>query len=98
MFKRAEPVVLTAEDRRVLESWTRGAKTEQRLALRARIILAAAAGQSGGAIARIEGVRPATVSQWCGRFARRGRRLEFLDVMNDVVALPPGTGNPRDSR
>lgn len=71
MFKRAEPVVLTAEDRGVLESWTRGAKTEQRLALRARIILAAAAGRSGAVIARVEGVRPATVSQWCGRFVRR---------------------------
>jgi len=64
--------VLMAEDREVLESWARGAKTEQRLALRGRIILAAAAGKSTRAMARAEGVRPATVSQWCGRFARRG--------------------------
>ena len=43
MFRRAEPVVATAEEREVLESWVKGAKTEQRLALRGRIILAAAA-------------------------------------------------------
>jgi transposase len=72
MFKKAEPVVLTAEDQGVLEGWTRGAKTEQRLALRGRIILAAATGTGIRAIARSERVRPATVSQWCGRFARRG--------------------------
>jgi transposase len=72
MFKKAEPVVVMAEDRGVLEGWVRGAKTEQRLALRGRIILAAAAGGSIRAIARAEGVRPATVSQWCSRFARRG--------------------------
>ena len=72
MFKKAEPLVLMAEDRGVLEGWVRGAKTEQRLALRGRIILAAAVGRSIRAIARAEGVRPATVSQWCSRFARHG--------------------------
>jgi transposase len=72
MFKKAEPLVVMAADRGVLEGWVRGAKSEQRLAVRGRIILAAAAGGSSRAIARAEGVRPATVSQWCGRFARRG--------------------------
>jgi transposase len=72
MFRRAEPLVVTAEDRGVLEGWVKGAKTEQRLALRARIILASAADRSGRAIARAEGIRPATVSKWCGRFGRRG--------------------------
>jgi len=72
MFKKAEPLVLIAEDRGVLEGWVRGATTEQRLALRGRIILAAAVGRSSRAIARAEGVRPATVSQWCSRFARQG--------------------------
>jgi len=72
MFKKAAPLVLVVEDRGVLEGWVRSAKTEQRLALRGRIILAAAAGKSGRAIARAEDVRAATVSQWCGRFARRG--------------------------
>jgi transposase len=72
MFRRGEPLVLMGQDRAVLEGWVKGARTEQRLALRGRIILAAAAGRSSRAIARAEGVRPATVSKWCSRFARRG--------------------------
>jgi transposase len=72
MFKRAEPVVLTAEDRGVLEGWLRSSTTEQRLALRGRIVIAAAEGRSGGATARAESIRPATVSRWCRRFVQRG--------------------------
>jgi hypothetical protein len=63
MFKKAEPVMLAEEDRGVLEGGVRGAKTEQRLALRGRMILAAATGASIRVIARSEGVRPATVSR-----------------------------------
>lgn len=72
MVGEAVPIVVTPEDREVLESWVRGAKSEQRLALRGRIILAAAAGSSSRAIARQQGIRAATVSKWRGRFARRG--------------------------
>lgn len=72
MVKKAAPLGLMAEDRGVLEGWVRSAKTEQRLALRGRIILAAAAGRSSRAIARAEGVRAATVSKWRVRFTRRG--------------------------
>jgi transposase len=72
MSKHATAVVLAPEDREVLERWARGAKTEQRLALRGRIILAAASGTTTGAIARREGIRTATVSKWRTRFARRG--------------------------
>ena len=72
MIKRAVPIVVLPEDRRVLESWVSAAKTEQRLALRGRIILAAAAGSGSRAIARAQGVRAATVSKWRGRFARCG--------------------------
>ncbi|SRR5216684_2462303 len=43
MFKKAAPLVLVVEARGVLEGWVRSAKSEQRLALRGRIILAAAA-------------------------------------------------------
>ncbi len=72
MSRPATPIVLTAEDRQILEQWSRSSKTEQRLALRSRIILAAAAGVSTLAIAEQCSVRLATVSKWRSRFARLG--------------------------
>ena len=39
-------LTLTPEDRSTLESWVRAGKTERRLAERARMVLAAADGQS----------------------------------------------------
>jgi len=72
MSKRATVVILRSEDRLTLERWVRSTKTEQRLAQRGRVILAAAVGQSTTAIARAEGLRPASVSKWRGRFARAG--------------------------
>lgn len=56
----------------MLEGWVRATTTEQRLALRARIVLAAAAGTGTERIAVTEGVRPATVSKWRKRYAGQG--------------------------
>jgi len=50
----------------------RAATTEQRLALRAKIILAAAEGQATQDIAVALGQRPATVSKWRLRFSQGG--------------------------
>jgi len=69
---RATTVNLTVEQRGILESRVRQGKTEQRLALRARIILGAAEGQQTAQIARALAVRPATVSKWRCRFAKEG--------------------------
>lgn len=69
MYK-ATVIELTSEERSVLESWVRASTTEQRLAERARMVLAAADGVGTGEIARRFGVRPATVSKWRTRFAR----------------------------
>ena len=69
----ATPIVLTEDDRDQLERWVRSSTTEQRLAFRARVILAAANGEGSTAIAEREGVRLTTVSCWRVRFARRGR-------------------------
>jgi len=72
MSRQATALVLTPEDRSTIQGWLRSGKTEQRLADRGRMILAAAEGKSTIAIARAGGLRPATVSKWRVRFAQRG--------------------------
>jgi transposase len=86
MIWKATPIVLTNEDKKTLEIWVRSSKTEQRIALRARAILAAAKGTSTRAIAREQKVRPATVSKWRTRFAQKG-----LSGLTDA----PRSGAPR---
>lgn len=68
-MRPATPVQLSTEERRTLESWVRASSTEQRLVLRAQLILAAATGTATTVIAQGLGVRPATVSLWRRRFA-----------------------------
>ena len=65
-------IVLSAEERSVLEKNVRGARTEQRLAFRSRIVLLAADGMGTNAIAAQLQTNPATVSKWRLRFARKG--------------------------
>jgi transposase len=89
MSKKATPIILTAEEERALNQWVRSAKTEQRLVLRSRIILLAAAGTTTRAIARELDVRPATVSKWRMRFAQ-DRLLGLQD------APRPGAGRRYD--
>ena len=70
------PVSLTDEERVILESTVNAATSEQRMAFRARVVLAAAEGRSTEEIAKNEHVRTATVSKWRTRFARE--RLKGL--------------------
>ena len=72
MAKAATEVRLSGADRAELEGWVRASTAEQRLVLRARIVLAAAAGTPTARIARVQRLRPATVSKWRTRFAARG--------------------------
>jgi transposase len=65
-------LTLTSEDREALTRWTRRPKTAQALALRARIVLAAADGRSNEAIATDVGVNKHTVGKWRRRFAEQG--------------------------
>ena len=70
MPQRVE-VVLSDEEREVLERWARR-PTSAPLALRSRIVLAAAEGESSKDIAARLGCSPDTAGKWRGRFARRG--------------------------
>ena len=72
MARPATTITLTEDDRVTLTHWLRAGTTEQRLVLRARIILAAAEGQATQGIAAALGQRPATVSKWRKRYAGGG--------------------------
>ena len=70
-IQSATPIMLTADERRTLESWARSGTTEQRLVERARVVLLAAAGTGSRAIARELGCARGVVSKWRLRFARQ---------------------------
>ncbi len=74
MSKLATEVKLTPGDAETLQKWSQASTTEQRLALRARVILAAARNESTTRIAAREKVRTATVSKWRQRYAQQGLR------------------------
>jgi transposase len=77
---------LSVDDRDVLERWARRPKSAQALALRCRIVLAAADGENTIDIAARLGCSRGTVSKWRGRFAEHG-----LDGLHDE----PRPGKPR---
>ena len=79
-------VVLSGEERAVLERWARRPKSAQALALRCRIVLGAAGGESNKDIAARLGCNPSTVGKWRNRFAERR-----LDGLHDE----PRPGKPR---
>jgi transposase len=83
---RRVDIELSPEDREVLERWARRPKSAQALALRCRIVLAAAEGRQSKEIAEGLGCTTQTVGRWRGRFAERG-----LDGLHDE----PRPGQPR---
>ena len=85
MGRRVE-VVVSAEEREVLERWARRPSSGQALAFRCRVVLAAAEGKSSVEIAAELACNPSTVGRWRGRFAQRG-----LDGLHDE----PRPGKPR---
>jgi len=108
MTKTATPIVLSESETETLEAWLRAGSTEQRHAERARIILAASAGEGTLDIARRLGTRPARVSKWRTRFARDrlaglsdrprpGARVHYgPDTERRILALldePPPAGH-----
>jgi len=72
MWKPANTLSMTTEQRRTLEAWVRAKKTPQRVVLRSRICLLAAEGIAHNAIAKnLKTSRP-TVILWTNRFMEQG--------------------------
>ena len=82
----AVPIELSPEEREVLEGWTRRRTTAAALSSRARIVLAAAGGESNTALAARLGVHRNTVSLW---------RRRFLEFRLDGLLDEPRPGQPR---
>jgi transposase len=107
MPKSADPLPISAEQRRTLEAWVRAQNTPQSVALRARIVLLAADGRSNSQIAReVDASRP-TVILWRQRFQRggpgalteivpgRGRRVIYgAKRVNEIVQATTQTKPP----
>ncbi len=87
MARPAPPLVLTPEQRRVLETWRAASQTPRQVALRAQIILLAAAGASNRAIARALPTTLVTVLLWRKRFREGGP--------DALLELAPGRGPQR---
>ena len=83
---KLEPLVLSHDERRVLQGWERRRKTAQALALRSRIILACAGGAGVSAVAAELGISRATAGKWRSRFLE-GRLTGLTDE--------PRPGRPR---
>src|SRR5580692_5514321 len=83
---RLKTLELTVDEREKLETWARRPKTSQRLALRSRIVLAAAAGMENGDIADELKVTRQTVGKW---------RQRFHENRLDGLVDEPRPGAPR---
>lgn len=79
MWADSAALTITAEDKTGLEKIIRSGKTQQRVALRAKIILGAASGQSNNALAQALGVSRPTVIDWRKRFAEGGVKALYRD-------------------
>ena len=82
----ATVIVLTSEERAVLEALVRSSKSETRMRVRARIVLAAADGMATREIGRMVGCTTGTASKWRVRYARS--RFAGLDETGNRGAEP----------
>ena len=71
-MRKAPVILLSEEDRATLERWSRGRRVPVRQAVRARVVLLAAAGVENQEIAKRVGASRPTVGLWRRRFAESG--------------------------
>jgi transposase len=82
----AAKIVLTAEERAELEGWARRRMSAAGLAMRSRIVLAAADGGSNTELSERLGLSITTVRRWRNRFA---------ELRLDGLVDEPRPGRPR---
>ena len=87
MWEPAKKLVIDAEDRRLLETWTRAHNAPQSVAMRCQVVLLAADGLANNAIAHALGISRPTVLLWRARFAANGPQALVEDA--------PGRGRRR---
>jgi len=97
MARTSLPVELSASDQAQLQQWASAHGTPQQVALRCRLVLAAAAGQSDLAIASARGVNRHSAALWRGRVrtagiqtvweiqAGRGRQPQYDQARRDAL-------------
>ena len=104
----AVAIELSDDERTRLESWSRRRTTAQALALRSRIVLAAADGRSNLEIAELLAVSRPTVTKWRSRFAefrldglldepRPGRPRTITDEQVEQVVIRTLESKPKDA-
>src|SRR5437016_9323479 len=72
MWKPAAALRVSREDQEWLETLVRSGQTPQRVALRARMVLGAAAGRPNHALAKDLGISRPTLLLWRQRYAEAG--------------------------
>src|SRR5437867_7142050 len=87
MRKPASPLAIRPRQRKALQHILRSRKAQQRVVLRARIVLGAAEGKANRSIARELNVSRPTVLQWRRRFESRG--------VDGLKHDAPRSGRPR---
>ena len=83
----AAPIAANRDELRQLAQWARGAVSNPRVVLRAKIVLDAIGGQTNKAIAHQLGVSPRTVRLWRTRFATGSLHALYIEA--------PKAGRPR---
>jgi len=109
MWNSADALPVRREDHELLTALARGRNTPQKVALRARIVLAAATGQANHRLAKDLGVSRPTVLLWRARYAaagvdgllkdapRPGRRKRLPATKVEAIVNATLHGRPRDA-